>query len=449
MNRTFLSLAFGLSLIGGAYAQVTRLPETTTGPLNIRGSGSKGDASEFCVKVPNSAVCRTQRDRASETLNLLDVAGADPTNTNDNAPALATLSALAASSKKAIRVPPGAYKVNSQFNPPLNIPMVLEGAAFTPGSFASIGDLTKYPTFAYFKSSDTPDTDNAVSIGFETRNSPASSNYQKSGLFVRATTYDNGSCTGSPLTGCKDIVGITATGNVAPGTQSGRAYGMNITSALGAGATGSAVGVEFDVYNQTGIDHTADYYLGYGGGDTSNIYATNAVCGGNAPCDAAFYVSSLNPAQAKFAAGIRMLRGSVRDYILEVNDDTTGNLNNKTAYIRADGVAGFKGLNVDFTANLNGGFGTTGGTFYGDNVLTISPGGGSPTAPASILGQTGPVRVSGPSGKGALTGLFSGANDPTVSDIPTGYCADWFNTTTSVFKHWCNYGNTLRGVVMN
>lgn len=144
-----------------------------------------------------------------------------------------------------------------------------------------------------------------------------------------------------------------------------------------------------------------------------------------------------------------MLRSSVRDYILEVNDDTSGNLNNKTAYIRADGIAGFKGLNVDFTASFNGGFGTTSGTFYGDNSLTISPGGGSPTAPATISAATGPVRVSGPPGKGALTGLFSGPNDPTVQDIPTGYCGDWYNETKSEFKHWCNYGNTMRGVVMN
>lgn len=369
----------------------------------------QGDGSDLCVMAEGTSLCRGIGARAAEDVGVLD-RGADPAGGSNSASAFAAAGAAAMATGRGVAVAPGRYRLDSNFEPPAGVPFFARAATFTPGRLSTIGDLTRYPTYTFFKTSTTPDTDNVVNIGMVTRNSPAASNYQKSALFVRATTYDSGSCTGTPLTGCKDIVGITATGNVAPGTKHGRAYGMNITSALEEGATGSAVGVEFDVYNKTGIDHTADYYTGVGGGNTSTIYATNAVCAGNAPCDAAYYVSSLNPAQAKFAAGIRMLRGAVRDYVLEVNDDTSGNLQNRTVWIKPNGDAQFAGLTTTGVAVFASGFFATNGTIVGANGLSFNGAANAGDA-ASITASAGPIRVSG---AGAATTNLGSTTSPVV-----------------------------------
>lgn len=368
----------------------------------------QGDGSDLCVLAEGTVLCRTA-PRTAEEAAVLD-RGADPVGRSDSAPAFAAASAAAANTGHSIAVAPGEYRLDRDFEPPAGVPFFSRGATFTTGRLANIGDLTNYPNYTFLKTSTTPDTDTVVNIGMITRDSPAPSNYQKSALFVRATTYDSGNCTGTPLKGCKDIVGITATGNVGAGVKSGRAYGMNITSALEHRATGSAVAVEFDVYNKTGIDHTADFYAGVGGAGRSTIYATNAVCGGNAPCDAAFYVSSLNPAQAKFAAGIRMLRGAVRDYVLEVNDDTVGNLNARPLWIKSNGDTQFASLTTTGTAVFASGFFSTHGTIVGANGLKFE-GVASAGDAASITATTGPIRVSA---AGASATNLGSATSPVV-----------------------------------
>ncbi len=45
---------------------------------------------------------------------------------------------------------------------------------------------------------------------------------------------------------------------------------------------------------------------------------------------------------------------------------------------------------------------------------------------------------------GALTYQYkSGAADPTTSDIPSGYCQTWYNTTAVEVRDWCNRGGTM------
>ena len=48
----------------------------------------------------------------------------------------------------------------------------------------------------------------------------------------------------------------------------------------------------------------------------------------------------------------------------------------------------------------------------------------------------------------ALYKFFSKSSDPTTTDIPSGYCATYKNTTTSVVKYWCNDGGTLKGIAL-
>ena len=43
----------------------------------------------------------------------------------------------------------------------------------------------------------------------------------------------------------------------------------------------------------------------------------------------------------------------------------------------------------------------------------------------------------------------SGSADPTTSDIPSGSCVVWKNTTTPSRKLWCNDGGTLYSVALN
>lgn len=59
------------------------------------------------------------------------------------------------------------------------------------------------------------------------------------------------------------------------------------------------------------------------------------------------------------------------------------------------------------------------------------------------------LSLAGKGTSGVLTGVFTRTADPTTSDIPAGYCADWSNTTAATFKHVCNFAGTLRSVAMN
>lgn len=425
MSLRLLLSALGVSLAFDALAQTPQTPSVSR--ITITGSGSTGDLSGACTSARPGAPCRPLSSRSAEEASVLD-RNADPTGSADSRASFSSAASDALASKSAISVPPGSYRLTAPFEPPIGVPFFARGASMTPGTFANIGDLTKYPTYTFFKSSNSPDTDNAVNIGFITRGSPAGVNYQKSGLFIRATTYDSGSCTGSPLSGCKDIVALTATGNVADGTSNGRAYGANLTAGLGAGSTGVAAGYEVDVYNQTGIDHTADFYTGSGGGGKSSIVGSTVVCGGNAPCDAAYYVSSLNPAQAKFSTALRVLRGHVRDYVLEVNDDTSGNLLNRTAWIKPDGSARFAalsttaGLSVTGTATFGGSASFSGGLFSAGATMagtggagSLTLGGGSGSVASTVSTTSGDLALYAGSGR---TLLGTAASLPTIPSAP-------------------------------
>ena len=59
------------------------------------------------------------------------------------------------------------------------------------------------------------------------------------------------------------------------------------------------------------------------------------------------------------------------------------------------------------------------------------------------------MEIAGKGTYGALTGIWTSTTDPTTTNIPTGMCADWNNTTAVTYKHWCNVSGTLRSVSMN
>lgn len=415
---------------------------TVTAPiLALTSAGSTGPVDGMSV------LGRSLTARESEAKNLLDTSGADPTGVANSSPALTS---TVAANGKAVYIPPGAYKLDTVFDPAANTLIDAFGASFTPGRLGTIGDLTAFPSRTLMKTTTTAGTDNVMNIAYVAKTSSASASFQKSALFIRATTQDGGSCAGSPLQGCKDLVALTASGNIAAGVSGGRAYAANLTGDIGSGSTGLLDVMEISPYNNSGTDKTADFYTGVGGGTGTNINGIKFVCGGTKPCDAANYITSFNGTQSPWASAIRVLRSTVRDYILEVNDDMTGNLYNTSAFIRPNGAAKFAALQATGAFTASAGLFASAGTFVGDNSIAIQ--GTSGTATATITSSNGPISISGPGGqnaKGVLTGMTYKNGDPTTSDIPTGFCADYFNQATSVFKHWCNVGGTMRSVTMN
>lgn len=64
-------------------------------------------------------------------------------------------------------------------------------------------------------------------------------------------------------------------------------------------------------------------------------------------------------------------------------------------------------------------------------------------------GVKAPSVTSATANNGVLTGAFVRAGDPTTTDIPSGQCADWNNTTAGTFKRVCNFAGTLRSATLN
>jgi hypothetical protein len=92
-------------------------------------------------------------------------------------------------------------------------------------------------------------------------------------------------------------------------------------------------------------------------------------------------------------------------------------------------------------------FAGTGSVNYLNATATAT--GGSPSINAAGSDANVGLSLMGKGTSGALTGVFVRTADPTTSDIPSGRCADWSNTTAATFKHVCNFGGTLRSVTMN
>lgn len=44
--------------------------------------------------------------------------------------------------------------------------------------------------------------------------------------------------------------------------------------------------------------------------------------------------------------------------------------------------------------------------------------------------------------------FYSKAGDPSGSDIDSGFCSTWKNTTSGVVKYWCNDGGTYKGIAL-
>lgn len=60
------------------------------------------------------------------------------------------------------------------------------------------------------------------------------------------------------------------------------------------------------------------------------------------------------------------------------------------------------------------------------------------------------VAVTAKGTSGVLTSAYTAqAADPTATDIPSGQCTDWNNTTAGTYKHVCNFNGTLRSVAMH
>jgi hypothetical protein len=100
-----------------------------------------------------------------------------------------------------------------------------------------------------------------------------------------------------------------------------------------------------------------------------------------------------------------------------------------------DGTTALQVLTVAAAAN----YATITGAVAGASPV-IRPGGSDTNTALTVLGK---------GTAGVLTGAFVRTADPTTTDIPTGQCADWNNTTAATFKHVCNFGGTLRSVAMN
>ena len=131
--------------------------------------------------------------------------------------------------------------------------------------------------------------------------------------------------------------------------------------------------------------------------------------------------------------------------------------NFRLGYIHASGKANGNSTGLQLTPN---------GVMIGNegyypvlNVVNVQSGVNYPqisnapaNAPVTIVAAGADphiaVSIQSKGNAGVLTSAFLRSVDPTTADIPSGQCADWFNTTTGVFRHTCNFGNTLRSVVL-
>ncbi|UHC15235.1 hypothetical protein LRS73_22335 [Methylobacterium currus] len=438
-----IGLRFGEDAASHGSVSLRRSPDLTakSGGVDRNSRRDLGDLAEISVKADDVPAVQSSARHVPGPANAVDL-GADPTGAADSRAAFV---AAARADGRTVVIPPGTYRLGTRFEPMANVLFEARGATFTAGMFGPIGDLTAYPTHTLFKTTTTSATDSVLNVGLLAKSSDGNSSYQKSAIFARATQADPGSCTGAPLSGCKDVVGITASGNVAENIVQGRGYGANFTAQLGAGSTGVAAGYEVDVYNLTGLDHTADFYAGVGGGTRSSIVGSTVVCGGNAPCDAAYYISSQDGGRrAPFSAGLRVLRSAVRDYVLEINDDTHGNLLSRTAWIKPDGTAQVAAFTATGVATLAQGFFATSGTIVGDSALVLSSGVGA--GAAQITSSAGPLVLRSEGGNGVLTSAVVRRADPRLSDVPAGQCVDWRNSSSGTLKRVCHIEGKLRSI---
>ncbi|WP_020094962.1 hypothetical protein [Methylobacterium sp. 285MFTsu5.1] len=60
-------------------------------------------------------------------------------------------------------------------------------------------------------------------------------------------------------------------------------------------------------------------------------------------------------------------------------------------------------------------------------------------------GANGPVVLIGKNA-GIQNNFYISASDPTTSDIPNAFCADWYNSTANTMKRYCNVANALRAI---
>lgn len=106
------------------------------------------------------------------------------------------------------------------------------------------------------------------------------------------------------------------------------------------------------------------------------------------------------------------------------------------------------GLQVSGFVNLIGGGFLGGGS---SNYLNWNGAGigQSPSISAAGTDTNIALALIGKGNSGVLSSSFIRTVDPVSSDISSGQCADWNNTTAGTYKHVCNFGGTLRSVSMN
>ena len=82
-------------------------------------------------------------------------------------------------------------------------------------------------------------------------------------------------------------------------------------------------------------------------------------------------------------------------------------------------------------------------------VLGAATGASPQIKPSSTGDANTSLTVLGKGTSGVLNGFFVRTADPTTSDIPSGQCANWNNTTAVTYKLVCNVSGTLRSVSLN
>lgn len=107
-----------------------------------------------------------------------------------------------------------------------------------------------------------------------------------------------------------------------------------------------------------------------------------------------------------------------------------------------------------YNFNINGGlqfqiYNGNGGAAANFGLMSGSVSGAAPSLSAAGSDANVPFAVLGKGTAGVRTGAYVRTVDPTTTDVPTGQCVDWNNTTAGTYKHVCNFGGTLRSVTMN
>lgn len=231
----------------------------------VHGDGSTGNLSNTCTKAAGSDACRAQADRAADTTSVTDQPGADSTGSADNAGAFtkavaaARARATASGSVGAILLPPGSYRMGLIVDPG-GMPIMGWGSVLPSGGLPGPVDydtsLNRTGSWQY-RQLKAPGNANVSSANewntylfsyVPKTNSPAG--YEKGTLQVVTQCADPSDYPSIS----RDCVAADMSVVAVAGNTTASMSTMNPKLHFNPGSQGHGSVMEFDIFNDTGVD---------------------------------------------------------------------------------------------------------------------------------------------------------------------------------------------------